>query len=79
MALAEQARERQLDLLVRAIYRQSEVYGLEQVAVAGIGERVIARACDFLGLQCIRLSEKYGKRISDIFPAYAVARLLADQ
>ena len=79
MAIAEQVRERQLDLLVRAIYRQSEVHGLEQVAAAGIGERIIAHACDLLGLQCIRLSEKYGKRISDIFPAYAVARLLADQ
>ncbi len=79
MAIAEQVRERQLDLLVRAIYRQSEMRGLEQVAAAGIGERIIAHACDLLGLQCIRLSEKYGKRISDIFPAYAVARLLADQ
>lgn len=79
MAIAEQVRERQIDLLVRAIYRQSDVHGLDQVAAAGIGERVIAHACDLLGFQCIRLSERYGKRISDIFPAYAVARLLADQ
>jgi phytoene dehydrogenase-like protein len=29
----------------------------------------------FLGLDCLRLSQRYGARISDVFPAYAVARL----
>jgi uncharacterized hydantoinase/oxoprolinase family protein len=46
------------------------------VVATGIGEKIIARASRCLGMNCICLSDKYGKQISDVFPAYAVARLL---
>jgi len=76
LAIAEQAADRQFRMLVKGIERQAEKHSLKTVAAAGIGERVIADAASFLGLECIRLSKRYGPRISDIFPAYAVARLL---
>ncbi len=75
LAIAEQACERQLRILVAAIERQSEKHGLERVAAAGIGEGLIAGAAQFLGMECVRVSERYGVKISDVFPAYAVARL----
>ena len=75
LAVAEQACERQKRILVAAMERQAEKHGLTKVAAAGTGEGLIAGAAAFLGLECIRLSERYGARISDVFPAYAVARL----
>jgi probable H4MPT-linked C1 transfer pathway protein len=76
LAIAEQARDRQMKKLVAAIDRQAEKHELPKVAAAGIGEELIAKAASFLGLECIRLSEMYGSKISDVFPAYAVARML---
>jgi len=75
LAIAAQACQRQKDLLVEAIFRQSKAHDLDVVVAAGIGEPLIAQACAFLGLECVPLSEKYGSKISDVFPAYAVARL----
>ncbi|MGB5099329.1 MAG: hydantoinase/oxoprolinase family protein [Methanothrix sp.] len=75
LAIADQACERQKSILVAAMERQVEKYGLTRVAAAGIGEELIAESAAFLGLECLRLSQRYGARISDVFPAYAVARL----
>jgi (4-(4-[2-(gamma-L-glutamylamino)ethyl]phenoxymethyl)furan-2-yl)methanamine synthase len=75
LAIAEQACERQKGILVAAMKRQAEKHGLTKVAAAGIGEELIAQAAAFLGLECLRLSEKYGAEISMVFPAYAVSRL----
>ncbi|MCX6673820.1 MAG: hydantoinase [Methanothrix sp.] len=75
LAIADQACERQKRILVAAMEKQAEKHDLTKVATAGIGEGLIAEAAAFLGLECLRLSEKYGARISDVFPAYAVARL----
>ncbi len=36
---------------------------------------MIERAARHLGLRCIRLSDRYGPAVSEVFPAYAVARL----
>jgi hypothetical protein len=76
MAIAEQACTEQKRTLTEAMERQSERHGLERVAAAGIGEWLIAEAANTLGMECILLSELYGSRISDVFPAYATARLL---
>ena len=76
LAIAEQARERQKIILVDAMEKQAEKHRLSRVAAAGIGEKSIADAARFLGLECVRLSERYGPRISEVFPAYAVARIL---
>jgi hypothetical protein len=75
LAVASQACERQKSTLVAALERQAEKHGLTQVVAAGIGEGLIAQAAAFLGLDCLRLSQRYGEGISDVFPAYAAARL----
>ena len=76
MAIAEQACTEQKRILVSAMERQAERHGLERVAAAGIGEWLVAEAAMTLGLECILLSELYGSTISEVFPAYAAARLL---
>ena len=75
IAIARQACQRQKDILVQAISRQAEEHSLEKVVAAGTGESLIAEAAAFLGMECVRISERYGREISNVFPAYAVARL----
>ncbi len=75
-AIAHQARARQLELLKEGIRRLAEEHALDLVVAAGIGEGLIGEAARSLDLDCLRLSEKYGISVSDLFPAYAVARLL---
>lgn len=75
-AVAEQACDRQFRAAVDAIELQAGRYGLSRVVAAGIGEQVLSRAARFLGMECLLLSEKYGRKVSDVFPAYAAARLL---
>jgi probable H4MPT-linked C1 transfer pathway protein len=76
LAIAEQARDKQIKKLAAAIERQAKKHKLSKVAAAGIGEKLIAEAASLLGLECIRLSEMYGSNLSDVFPAYAVAKML---
>ena len=76
LAIAEQACAEQKRTLTAAMEWQVERHGLERVAAAGIGEWLIAEAANTLGMECILLSDLYSSRISDVFPAYAVARLL---
>lgn len=75
-SIAQQTVDLQADIITRCIEKQSLKHHLDNVVAAGIGEKIIARASRSLGLSCICLSEKYGERISAIFPAYAVAKLL---
>ncbi|HII07889.1 MAG TPA: hydantoinase [Methanotrichaceae archaeon] len=74
--IARQAKFRQEKLLTDGIRRLAVQHGLDLVVAAGIGEELIAEAARDLDLECVRLSEMYGKSVSDVFPAYAVARLL---
>lgn len=74
--IARQAAARQLSLLAGGISRLAEDHALDLVVAAGIGEGLIEEAARSLGLECAKISEKYGKSVSDVFPAYAVARLL---
>jgi probable H4MPT-linked C1 transfer pathway protein len=76
LAIAEQACERQKRILVDAMEKQAKKHDLSRVTAAGIGEGLIADAAEFLGLECVLLSERYGPGISNVFPAYAVARML---
>jgi len=76
LAVAEQARERETNLLTAALERQAKKHDLRVVVAAGIGERLIAQAASFLGLECLLLSHRYGQEISDVFPAFAVAKML---
>ncbi|MHC1565578.1 MAG: hydantoinase/oxoprolinase family protein [Candidatus Syntropharchaeales archaeon] len=54
----------------------SRRYGLRKVVCGGIGEFLIKEASEELGLEYILLSGHYGKEISSVFPAYAVARMM---
>jgi len=74
--IARQARSRQERLLKDGICRIADRHSLDLVVAAGIGEVLIEDAARSLGLECVRLSQRYEKSVSDVFPAYAVARLL---
>jgi (4-(4-[2-(gamma-L-glutamylamino)ethyl]phenoxymethyl)furan-2-yl)methanamine synthase len=76
VSIAQQAVDLQRKVITQAIERQSAKHHLNKVVATGIGEKIIARASQSLGINCICLSERYGKQISDVFPAFAVARLL---
>jgi probable H4MPT-linked C1 transfer pathway protein len=75
LAIAKQACERQKEILVQSIARQARKHDLNRVVAAGIGECQIAEASSLLGLECEALSVRYGTKISDVFPAFAVAKL----
>jgi len=76
LQIAAQARERQMNILTCALGRLAKNRDLDQVVAAGIGEELIEKAALDIGLDCIRLSDRYGSAISDVFPAYAASRLL---
>ena len=70
MTIAEQACARQKKILVAAISRQAAEHGLERWR-----RGLIAEAAAFLGMECVAISERYGREISNVFPAYVMARL----
>jgi len=76
LAVARQVRERQKTQLIMAVERQAKKHELKGIVAAGIGEGLIAEAASFLGMECLLLSQRYGPEISDVFPAYAAAKLL---
>jgi probable H4MPT-linked C1 transfer pathway protein len=78
LAIAEQARDQHRIIIAEAIERQVKKHRLTRVVAGGIGEKIIDEACSFIGLEFTGLSKRYWNKISDIFPAYAVARLLED-
>ncbi|UEC43116.1 MAG: Putative H4MPT-linked C1 transfer pathway protein [Methanothrix sp.] len=74
--IGRQAAARQLSRLTDGIRRQSQAHDLSLVVAAGVGEGMIEEAARDLGLECVMLSKRYGSRVSEVFPAYAAARLL---
>jgi probable H4MPT-linked C1 transfer pathway protein len=76
LEIAVQARDRQQETLAFALEKLAGRFGMNEVVAAGIGEVLIERAAQGLGLGCTKLSYRYGMAISDVFPAYAVARLV---
>lgn len=79
LSIAAQARSRQISVISNGISRVAERHKIRRVVAAGIGEFVVEAACERAALECTRLSEIYSKRISDVFPAFAVARLLSER
>lgn len=75
-SIAQQTVDLQLEVITEAIEKQSAKHHLNNVVATGIGEKIIARASQSLGMSCVCLSEKYGQHVSDVFPAFAVAKLL---
>lgn len=75
LQIAAHARGRQIDVLRRALINLIRKFDLDLVVAAGAGEDLILQAAQGLNLNCLRLSDRYGKEVSEVFPAYAVAKL----
>ncbi len=74
--IAQQAVTAQIDELSHGILAHSKYHNLKTVVAAGMGEFMIKNAAERLGLRVESLSDTYGTRISRVFPAFAVAKLL---
>lgn len=75
--IARQIYDRQKNELAEAMEILSLEHGINKVAGAGLGEFLVQDAAVQAGLPCTLLSDIYGPGISKVFPAYAVARLVA--
>ncbi len=76
LSMARQVMEKQVKDIAEAIREVSQRYDLYRIVACGLGEFLAKRAADELGFDILLISEKYGKEISKVFPAYAVAQLL---
>ncbi|HOK58046.1 MAG TPA: hydantoinase/oxoprolinase family protein [Methanothrix sp.] len=79
LSIAAQAKSRQISIISSGISRIAERHNIRRIVAAGVGEFIVEAACERAGLECIRLSEIYTERLSDVFPAFAVARLLSER
>lgn len=76
MEIAHQVKEKQISLLAEAISVVAKRHGIRRIVAAGIGEFMISEAAERLEMECTSVAEKWGKGISDVFPAYATAWLV---
>jgi hypothetical protein len=74
--VAEQVHRVQVQRVREALRRVAERYAIGEVVACGIGEFLVQEAAWSLGMGVTLLSERYGVRISKVFPAYAAARLM---
>jgi hypothetical protein len=73
--IARQVERTQIDELAEALAFQAREFKLNTVVGAGLGEFLVAKAALKAGLECRLLSQRYGRELSNIFPAFAVAQL----
>ena len=78
VAIANQAMEKQVMDIADAIKNVAKSHGLKTIVGCGLGEFLIKEVADELGFDIILMSERYGKELSKVFPAYAVARLMEE-
>ncbi|MFU8767090.1 MAG: hydantoinase/oxoprolinase family protein [Candidatus Methanoperedens sp.] len=76
VSIARQVVENQRMYIMDAICDVAVRHRLEKIVACGLGEFLIKEIADELGFGLVLISEKYGKDISKVFPAYAVAQLL---
>jgi hypothetical protein len=76
VSIARQVMERQVTDIAVSINDVARRHRLNKVVACGLGEFLIKKAQDVHGFDIMLLSERYGKEISKVFPAYAVARLV---
>ncbi|MCX9013010.1 MAG: H4MPT-linked C1 transfer pathway protein [Candidatus Methanoperedens sp.] len=79
VSIAEQAMERQVEDITSAIRDVAKRHDLSRIVACGLGEFLAKRAAEELGFEIVLVSEKYGKEISKVFPAYAVAQLMEER
>jgi|SRR5665648_214484 len=73
--IAKQIKEAQIDELASAITTVCKRVDVDIVVGTGLGEFLIAEAAKRAGLEFVSISSMYGKTISMVFPAYAVANI----
>lgn len=73
--IACQARRRQIDDLKEAVTAVAQQHGINRAAVCGLGAFIVKDALIELGMPFTMVSDE---RLSKVFPAYAVARLLTE-
>jgi (4-(4-[2-(gamma-L-glutamylamino)ethyl]phenoxymethyl)furan-2-yl)methanamine synthase len=74
--VARQVERAQINELAEALGFQAQEHELRTVVGAGLGEFLIAKAALKAGLEFRLLSQQYGRAISNVFPAFAVAQLV---
>lgn len=79
ISIAAQAMEKQVMDIADAINDVAKRHGRNTIIACGLGEFLIKKAAEELGSKIILISEKYGKELSEVFPAYAVARLIVEK
>jgi uncharacterized hydantoinase/oxoprolinase family protein len=77
--VARQVEHVQINELADALAFQARTHELQTVVGAGLGEFLIAKAALKVGLEFLPLSSQYGRALTRVFPAYAVARLIQDR
>jgi probable H4MPT-linked C1 transfer pathway protein len=78
VSIARQVMEMQAMDIADAINEVAQHHELETIVACGLGEFLIKEAVVKLGFDIILMSERYGKELSKVFPAYAVSRLLEE-
>jgi len=78
VSIAYQVMEKQVMDIADAINEVARRHELETIVACGQGEFLVKEAVDELGFDIIRMSERYGKELSKVFPAYAVSRLVEE-
>lgn len=78
VSIAKQAMDEQVGDIADAIGQVAHQHGIKKIVSCGLGEFLVNKAVIEPGFDIIPLSEKYGKDISRVFPAYAVARLVEE-
>ncbi len=79
ISISQQVMEKQVKDITDALHEVSSRHGIRNMVACGLGEFLAERAAEELGFDIVLLSEKYGKEISKVFPAYAVAVLLGER
>jgi probable H4MPT-linked C1 transfer pathway protein len=79
VSIAKQVMEKQIRDIARAIYEIAQRHNLNTIVACGLGEFIVKKAAEELGYDVVLISKKYGKEISKVFPAYAVAQLMKPQ
>ena len=77
--VAQQVMEKQVNSIADALKHVANRHGTGKIAACGLGEFLVEKAANESGFEYIGLSKKIGKELSKVFPAYAVARLLAEK
>jgi len=77
--IAKQVFEKQVRDIADAIREVAEQHDLKTIVACGLGEFLVKKAVEKLRFELVLISEKYGKGISKVFPAYAVAQLVKEK